>query len=35
MGYKCLETIDRIFKGKILKPRVVKVKITAPGDGMD
>jgi DNA-binding LacI/PurR family transcriptional regulator len=26
MGYKCLETIDRIFKGEILKPCAVKVK---------
>jgi DNA-binding LacI/PurR family transcriptional regulator len=32
MGYKCLETIDRIFKGEITKPCAVKVKITAPGD---
>jgi DNA-binding LacI/PurR family transcriptional regulator len=28
MGYKCLETIDRIFKGEILKPCAVKVKFT-------
>jgi DNA-binding LacI/PurR family transcriptional regulator len=32
MGYKCLETIDRIFKGEILKPRTVKVKFSAPRD---
>jgi DNA-binding LacI/PurR family transcriptional regulator len=32
MGYKCLETIDRIFKGEIIKPRAVMVKITAPED---
>jgi DNA-binding LacI/PurR family transcriptional regulator len=26
MGYKCLETIDRIFRGEIVKPCAVKVK---------
>jgi LacI family transcriptional regulator len=31
MGYKCLETIDRIFKGEIVKPCAVKVKFSAPG----
>jgi DNA-binding LacI/PurR family transcriptional regulator len=30
MGYKCLETIDRIFKGEILKPSPIKVKFSAP-----
>jgi DNA-binding LacI/PurR family transcriptional regulator len=29
MGYKCLETIDRIFKGEIVKPCTVKVKFAA------
>jgi DNA-binding LacI/PurR family transcriptional regulator len=32
IGYKCLETIDRIFKGEIVKPCTVKVKFTAAGD---
>jgi DNA-binding LacI/PurR family transcriptional regulator len=30
MGYKCLDTIDRIFKGEIIKPSTVKVKFAAP-----
>jgi DNA-binding LacI/PurR family transcriptional regulator len=28
MGYKCMETIDRIFKGEIVKPDAVKVKFS-------
>jgi DNA-binding LacI/PurR family transcriptional regulator len=31
MGYTCLETIDRIFKGEVVKPCAVTVKFAAPG----
>jgi DNA-binding LacI/PurR family transcriptional regulator len=30
MGYKCLETIDRIFRGEIVKPCAVNVAFAAP-----
>jgi DNA-binding LacI/PurR family transcriptional regulator len=34
MGYKCLEAVDRIFKGEILEPRTIRVKFTAPRDAV-
>jgi DNA-binding LacI/PurR family transcriptional regulator len=35
MGYKCLETIDRIFRGEIVKSCAVKVNFVASGDKGD